>query len=218
VKEVDTDQVIENFQGIVQRLQEPDKEILKKCTTGALGLELENVVNIMGHAIDAIKSQVEGDPGTYSKAESVLALKGWIKPIWHRLFALFSLTVKVTGAAVSILLVVFISLFLSMDSEQDLLNRVSQYRTHIQGQQEILSSADAEKEKVNKELDMIREGELSRQERARVLNLTLEIHEINEQALSAQAEIDAYQRRIDELEEKIDEMNKKHFLERLFRL
>ena len=36
VKEVDTDQVIENFQGIVQRLQEPDKEILKKRPTGAL--------------------------------------------------------------------------------------------------------------------------------------------------------------------------------------
>ena len=218
VKEVDTDQVIENFQGIVRRLQEPDKEILKKCTTGALGLELENVVNVMGHAIDAIKSQVEGELGTYSKAESVLALTGWIKPIGHQLFALSTLTVKVTGAAVSILLVVFTSLFLSMDSQQDLLNKVSQYRTHIQGQLEVLSSADAEKEKINKELDMIGEGESSRQERTRVLDLTLEIYEINEQALSAQAEIDVYQRRIDEIEEEIDEMNKKPFIRRLFRL
>ncbi len=218
VKEVDTDQVIENFQGIVRRLQEPDKEILKKCTTGALGLELENVVNVMGHAIDAIKSQVEGELGTYSKAESVLALTGWIKPIGHQLFALSTLTVKVTGAAVSILLVVFTSLFLSMDSQQDLLNKVSQYRTHIQGQLEILSSADAEKERINKKLDMIREGELSRQERTSTLDLTLEIHEINEQAFSAQAEIDAYQRRIDEMEEEIDEMNKKPFIRRLFRL
>ena len=218
VKEVDTDQVIENFQGIVRRLQEPDKEILKKCTTGALGLELENVVNVMGHAIDAIKSQVEGEPGTYSKAESVLALTGWIKPIGHRLLALSTLTVKVTATAVSILLVVFTSLFLSMDSQQDLLNKVSQYRTHIQGQLEVLSSADAEKEKINKELDMIGEGESSRQERTRVLDLTLEIYEINEQALSAQAEIDVYQRRIDEIEEEIDEMNKKPFIRRLFRL
>ena len=218
VKEVDTDQVIENFQGIVRRLQEPDKEILKKCKTGALGLELENGVNVMGHAIDAIKSQVEGELGTYSKAEYVLALAGWIKPIGHQLFALSTLTVKVMGVAVSILLIVFTSLFLSMDSQQDLLNKVSQYRTHIQGQLKILSSADTKKERINKELDMIGEGEPSRQERTRVLGLTLEIHEINEQAYSAQVEIDAYQRRIDEMEEKIDEMNKKPFLRRLFRL
>ena len=219
VKEVDTDQVIENFQGIVRRLQAPDKETLKKCSTGALGLELENVVNVMGHALDAIKSQVEGKLGTYSKAdESVLTLTGWIKFIGRQIFALSSFTVKVTGAAVSILLVVFTSLFLSMDSQQDLLDKVNQYRTHIQGQLAILSSTDAEKERIIKELDRIGEGELSRQERTRALDLTLETHEINEQALSAHTEIDVYQRRIDQMEEKIDEMNKKHFIKRLLRL
>jgi molecular chaperone GrpE (heat shock protein) len=218
VKEVDTDQVFENFQGIVRQLQEPEKEILKKCATGALGLELENVVNVMGHAMDAIKSQVEGEVGSYSKAESVLALKGWIKPMAHRLFTLSTLTLKITGTGVLILLVLFTSLFLTMDSPQDLLDKINQYRNHIQGQTEILSSADAEKERINNELDKMGEGELTRQERARVLDLTLEIHEINEQALAAQAEIEAYQRRIDEMEEEIDEMNKKHLIRRLFRL
>ena len=219
VKEVDTDQVIENFQGIVQQLQEPDKETLKKCSTGALGLELENVVNVMGHALDAIKSKVEGELGTYSKAdESVLTLTKWIKSIGHQLFSLSAMTVRITSIAVSILLVVFVSLFLSMESQKDLLDKISQYRTHIQGQLAILSSSDAEKKRINRELDILGEGESSRQEKTRVLDLTLEIHEINEQALSAQAEIDAYQRRIDELEEKIDEMNKKPFIKRLFRL
>jgi molecular chaperone GrpE (heat shock protein) len=218
IKEVDTDQLIENFQGIVRRLQEPDKETLKTCTTGALGLELENVVNVMEHALDAIKSKVEGEPGTYSKAESVLALTGWIKSIGHQLLALSTLTAKVTGVAVSILLVVFASLFLSMDSQKDLLDKISQYRTRIQGQLAILSSADAEKERINKELEMIEEDESSRQGKARVLDLTLEIHEINEQALSARAEIDAYQRKIAEMENKIDEMNKKSFIARLLRL
>lgn len=218
VKEVETDQVIENFKGIVQRLQEPDKETSKKCKTGALGLELENVVNVMGHALNAIKKQVEGKPGTYSKAEkSVLALMKWIKSIGRKLFTLSALTVRIICMAASILLVVFVSLFLSMDSQKDLLDEISQYRAHIQGQLAILSSTDAEKERINKELDMIGEGESSRQEKTRVLDLTLETHEINEQALSAQAEIDVYERRIDELEKKIDEMNKKPFIQRLLR-
>ncbi len=219
IKEVDTDQVIANFQGVVRQLQEPDKETLKKCRTGALGLDLENVVNVMEHALDEIKTQVEGDVGTYSKAdESVLTLTRWIKSIGHQLFTLSTLTVRVVAVAVSILLVVFASLFLSMDSQKDLLNKISQYRSHIQGQLAILSNADAEIERINKELDMIGEGDSSRQEKARVLDLTLEIHETNEQALSAQAEIDAYQRRIDEMEKKIEEMNKKPFIARLLRL
>jgi molecular chaperone GrpE (heat shock protein) len=219
VKEVDTDQVFENFHGIVGRLQEPDKETLKKCSTGALGLELENVVNVMGHALDAIQKQVEGKLGTYTKAdESVLTLTEWIKFIGRQIFALSNFTVKITGAAVSILLVVFVSLFLSMDSQQDLLDKISHYQTLIQGQLAIVSSTDAEKERISKELDLIGEGELSRQERTRVLDLTIEVHEINEQALSARAEIEAYQKLIGELEEEIDEMNKKSFLGRLFRL
>ena len=218
IKEVDTDQVIENFQRIARRLQEPDKETLKKCSTGALGLELENVVNIMGQTLDAIKSKVVGELGTFSKAEgSVLTLAGWIKFIGRQIFTLSSFTFRITSAAFSILLVVFISLFLTMDSQQDLLDKVSQYENHIQGQLAILSRTNAEKVRINKELDMIGEGELSRQERTRALDLTLEIHEFNEEALAAQAEIDAYQRRIDEMEEKIDKMNKKPFIRRLFR-
>jgi molecular chaperone GrpE (heat shock protein) len=218
VKEVDTDQVIENFQGIVRQLQEPDKETLKKCQTGALGLDLGNVVNVMEHTLEAIKGQVEGELGSYSKIESVLALTRWIKSIGYQLLALSTLTFRIVAVAIGILLVVFASLFLSMDSQKDLLDKISQYRSHIQGQLAILSNADDEIERINKELDMIGEGGSSRQEKTRVLDLTLEIHEINEQALSAQAEIDVYQRRIDEMEKKINEMNKKPFIARLLRL
>ncbi len=219
IKEIDTDQVIENFKGIIRRLQEPDNETLKLCTTGALGLELENVVNVMAHGMDAIESLVEGEVKTYSKAEkSILALTRWIKSIGHQLFTLSTLTIRITCAAISILLVVFISLFLTMDSQQDLLDKISQYQTHIQGQLAILSTTDAEKARVNEELNLIREGEYSRQEMARVLNLTLEIHEINERAFSAQAEIDTYKKRIDEMKKQIDEMNKKPFIARLLRL
>ena len=145
IKEVNTEQVIENFDEIARQLQEPDKETLNKCSTGALGLELENVVNVMGHALDAIKNQVEGDPDTYSKTESVLALMGRIKSIGKKLFALSTLTIKVTCVAVAILLVVFASLFLTMDSQKNLLDEVSQYRSHIQGQLAILSNADDER-------------------------------------------------------------------------
>ena len=219
IKEVETDQVIENFQGIIRRLQEPDNETLKLCSTGALGLELENVVNVMADGMDAIESQVEGELATYTKADkSVMTLTRWIKSIGRQFFALSTLTIRITCAAISILLVGFISLFLSMDSQQDLLDKISQYETHIQGQMAILSTTDAEKARVNKELDLIREGENSRQEMAMVLDLTLEIHEINEKAFSAQAEIDAYKKRIDEMEKKIEEMNKKPFIARLLRL
>ena len=219
VKEVDTDQVIENFQGFVRQLLEPDKETLKKCSTGALGLELENVVNVMGHALDAIESKVAGELGTFSKAdESVLTLTGWIKSIGRKIFALSSFTIKVISAAVSILLVVFISLFLSMDSQQDLLDKIKQYQSQIQAQLAIVSSTEAQKERINKELNMLGEDDLNRQEKTRVLDLTLEIHEINERALSAHAEIEVYQRRIEEIEEKIDEMNKKPLIWRLLRL
>ena len=218
VKEADTDQLIDNIQQIVRRIKEPDKEIKRKCRIGALGLELENGVNVIGYTIDTIRSQVEGELGTYSKTESVLVKVGWIKSIGRRIIALSALTAKLAGVVVLILAVVFASLFLSMDSQEDLLKEVNQCRDHAAKHQTILSNADAEKERINKELDIMSENELTRADRTKMIELNLEIHKINERVYAAQAEIDAYQDRIDEMEKRIEELNQKPFLKRLFRL
>jgi hypothetical protein len=218
VKEADTDQLIDNIQQIVQRLKEPDKDIQKKCKIGALGLELENGINVIGHTIDTIRSQVEGELGTYSKTESVLASVGWIKSLGRKIIGLSALTVKLAGVVVLILAVVFTSLFLSMDSQEGLLKEVHQCRDHVAEHLKILSNADAEKERINKKLDIMNENELTRADRTRMIELNLEIHKINERVYAAQAEIDAYQKRIDEMEKRIEELNQKSFLKRLFRL
>ena len=218
VKEADTDQLIDNIQQIVRRLKEPDKEIKKKCRIGALGLELENGVNVIGHTIDTIRSQVEGELGTYSRTESVLASVGWIKSIGRKIIALSALTAKLACVVALILAVVFASLFLSMDSQADLLKEVNQCRNHVEKHLGILSNADAEKERINKELGTINENELTRADRTKIIELNLEIHKINERVYAAQAEIDAYQKRIDEMEKRIEELNQKPFLKRLFRL
>jgi hypothetical protein len=218
VKEADTDQLIDNIQQIVQRLKEPDKDIQKKCRIGALGLELENGINVIGHTIDTIRSQVEGELGIYSKTESVLASVGWIKSLGRKIIGLSALTVKLAGVVVLILAVVFTSLFLSMDSQEDLLKEVHQCRDHVAEHLKILSNADAEKERINKELDIMNENELTRADKTRMIELNLEIHKINERVYAAQAEIDAYQKRIDEMEKRIEELNQKSFLKRLFRL
>jgi hypothetical protein len=218
VKEADTDQLIDNIQQIVQRLKEPDKDIQKKCRIGALGLELENGINVIGHTIDTIRSQVEGELGIYSKTESVLASVGWIKSLGRKIIGLSALTVKLAGVVVLILAVVFTSLFLSMDSQEDLLKEVHQCRDHVGEHLKILSNADAEKERINKELDIMNENELTRADKTRMIELNLEIHKINERVYAAQAEIDAYQKRIDEMEKRIEELNQKSFLKRLFRL
>ncbi len=218
VNEADTDQLIDNIKQIVRRLKGPDKEIKKKCRIGALGLELENGVNVIGHTIDTIRSRVEGELGTYSKTESVLASVGWIKSIGRKIFAVSALTAKLACVVVLILAVVFASLFLSMDSQADLLKEVIQCRDHVAEHLKILSNADAEKERINKELDRMNENELTRADRTRMIELNLEIHKINEQVFAVQAEIDDYQKRIDEMEKRIEELNQKPFLRRLFRL
>ncbi|MGD9032104.1 MAG: hypothetical protein PVJ69_12945 [Desulfobacteraceae bacterium] len=217
VEEVDTDQVLEGIQITAQRLQEPDKDITKKCSVGELGSELEAKVDALVDTVDAIREQVAGDVKGYTKKEAILAQVVRIKSLGHLIVGLFSLAFKVMGVLVLVGVMVFSYLYFTMESEEAILKELDQSKIHVEEQMKLIARLEGERTEVVGKLDAIPGGELNREEKVEVMNLTMQVHKIDERVRSAEVQIDVHKKKIKEMEKRVTEMREKAFLQKLLR-
>lgn len=216
-KEVETDQVLEGIQTTAQNLQEPDKDITKKCSAGELGRELEASVDILAETVEAIRIQVEGELEGYSKKEALLAQVGKVKSVGHLIAVLISSAFKVIGVLVLVAAMVFSYLYFTMESEEALLKEVNQSKSQVESQMKLIARLEGERTEVAGKLDSIPGGELDREGKVEVMNLTMQVHKLDERVHSAEVQIDVHKRKIKDMEKRIGEMKEKTFLQRLLR-
>jgi hypothetical protein len=143
---------------------------------------------------------------------------GWIRSLGHMIAATVTFIVKlfvtltlVPLIAVMICIVPFTYLYVTMESEEKLLEGISRSQTYIQTQQEILATLDYQK------IDDMSRRELSRQEKVEVMDLYVNIHKLDEERSNLQVEIQLQEQKIEEKQERIEEIKEKSFVERLLR-
>ncbi len=217
VKEVDADQVLEGIQLKAQRLQQPDKEITKKCGAGELGRELEASVSALLGTIDAIRVQVEGEVEGYTTKEALLTQVGRVKSLGRQIVALLSLVLKLCGVLVLVGAMVFGYLFFTMESEEALLKELNQSESHVQAQLELIVRLQAERKQISKQLDSMPEGELNREDKVEIINLNMQMHKLDDRMHNAEVQIDIHERKIRDMEKKVAELRSKTFLQRILR-
>jgi hypothetical protein len=216
-REVETERVLEGIQITAQRLKEPDKDITEKCSVGELGRELEANVDALVDTVDAIRVQVAGDVEAYTKKEAILAQVGRIKSLGHLIVVLFSLTFKVIGVLILVGVMVFSYLYFTMESEEALMKELDRSRSHVEEQMKLIARLEGEKTEMAQKLDSIPGGELNREEKVEVMNLTMQVHKLDERVHSAEVQIDVHQRKIKDMEKRVSEMREKTFLQKLLR-
>lgn len=217
VKEVEADQVLEGIQMTAQRLQEPDTHITKRCGTGELGIELEANVDALIDTVDALRMQVQGELEGYGKKDAILAQLGHVKSIGRLIVVLFTLAFKVIGVLVLIGAMVFSYLYFTMESEEAFLKEMNQSKSSVETQMKLIASLEAERTQMSEKLDSIPEGELSREQKLEVINLSMQAHRLDERVHRAEVQIDVHKKKIKELEKSVAEIRDKTFLQRLLR-
>jgi flagellar biosynthesis chaperone FliJ len=205
------------IQTTAQNLQEPDKDITKKCSAGELGRELEASVDILAETVEAIRIQVEGELEGYSKKEALLAQVGKVKSVGHLIAVLISSAFKVIGVLVLVAAMVFSYLYFTMESEEALLKEVNQSKSQVESQMKLIARLEGERTEVAGKLDSIPGGELDREGKVEVMNLTMQVHKLDERVHSAEVQIELHRKKIKDTEKRIADMRKKTFLQRLLR-
>ena len=216
-KEVEADQVLEGIQMTAQHLQEPDKDITRKCSAGELGRELEASVDVLVETVNAIRIQVEGELEGYTKKEAILAQVVRVKSVGHLIAVLVTLAFKVIGVLVLVGAMVFSYLYFTMESEEALLKELDQSKSQVESQMKLIARLEGERTEVAGKLDSIPGGELDREGKVEVINLTMQVHKLDERVHSAEVQIDLHKRKIKDMEKRIAELKDKTFLQRLLR-
>jgi hypothetical protein len=215
--EVEADQVLESIQRTARHLQEPDKDISKKCSAGELGRELEASVGVLAETVNAIRIQVEGELEGYTKKEAILAQVGRVKSVGHLIAVLASLAFKVIGVLVLVGAIVFSYLYFTMESDEALLKELDQSKSRVESQMKLIARLEGERAEVAARLDSIPGGELDREGKVEVMDLSVQIHKLDERVHGAEVQIDLHKRKIKDTEKRIAELKEKSFLQRLLR-
>jgi hypothetical protein len=215
--EVEADQVLESIQRTARHLQEPDKDISKKCSAGELGRELEASVGVLAETVNAIRIQVEGELEGYTKKEAILAQVGRVKSVGHLIAVLASLAFKVIGVLVLVGAIVFSYLYFTMESDEALLKELDQSKSQVESQMKLIARLEGERGEVAARLDSIPGGELDREGKVEVMDLSMKIHKLDERVHGAEVQIDLHKRKIKDTEKRIAELKEKTFLQRLLR-
>ena len=215
--EVEADQVLESIQRTARHLQEPDKDISKKCSAGELGRELEASVGVLAETVNAIRIQVEGELEGYTKKEAILAQVGRVKSVGHLIAVLASLAFKVIGVLVLVGAIVFSYMYFTMESDEALLKELYQSKSQVESQMKLIARLEGERGEVAARLDSIPGGELDREGKVEVMDLSMKIHKLDERVHGAEGQIDLHKRKIKDTEKRIAELKEKTFLQRLLR-
>jgi hypothetical protein len=215
--EVEADQVLESIQRTARHLQEPDKDITKKCSAGDLGRELEASVDVLVETVNAIRIQVEGELEGYTKKEAILAQVGRVKSVGHLIAVLVRLAFKVVGVLILVGAMVFSYLYFTMESDEALLMELDQSKSRVESQMKLIARLEGERAQVAAKLDSIPGGELDREGKVEVMELSMQVHKLDERLHSAEVQIDLHRRKIKDTEKRIAEVKNKTFLQRLLR-
>ncbi len=214
-REVDTNAVLEGLRELSGRLKASDREVQAQCTVGELGRDLEERLKILSDAVRDVRRQVEGGPAEYTGKEAVA---GAVVRAGETVRGGLAVLGRMLGVAVVLLAVVFGYLFFTMEREGRFETEISRHRQEIQALQKEL--AGVRQDKIAPLEFRIRQQEregYSRRDKVRVMELSVELEALEQEALALQGRIEQQRRRLEEAERSLETLKQKGFWERLLR-
>jgi hypothetical protein len=218
VAEVDLKKPVDRVARFAGRLQNASDGTRQKCTQGELGEELDESVKALINEIDALKERIEGRSVSYTAADSALGFLGRFKFIVRSLVVTSKFTLRISALFVIICLMIFVYLFITMETEKVPLERVEQSRALILQKQADLVRIKAELKPLREKIESARKDEMSRQEEIRFLDLSLKAHKLAEDYQETLIELDIEEKALKEKLKELEAVQRKSFLERLLRI
>lgn len=217
--EVDTEGILQELRDAARQLQKADDSGAGQDNVGALGEKLEKIVHSMTDAIRAVQTQVEGTGLKYTAKDAVLGLLKDRQPIPRRLSAAINPAnvMKLLGLIFLLMIILFFSLFLTMERKGDLITATGLDEGAIRSRQKTVSELISQRDEMYKSIEAIKTDNMSRREKIDIMALSIEAHEVDERIQNLLVEIKRYEDRVRENQKKISQMEQKSFLRRLIR-
>jgi hypothetical protein len=209
---------LERIARLAEQLETADDNTLRKCIQGEVGRELGQRTKALRDGITEIRASGEGRPVTYTWVDSILGILGKLKTVFDSLTRLSKLGIKILGVVIFFCLVAFCFLFFTMESQNDLLERMAQHKTRIYNQQGTLSKIQAQLKETRKKVAALEQEELNRAKEIELIELNLNVFALVQQQEKTELELRLEEKEWKEGLRRLEEMRKKSLWERLLRL
>ena len=218
VAEMDLSKPLKGVIDFAEHLHKAGDGTRKKCVGGELGTELDEKFRSLVSAIDGLKERVEGRSVSYTKTDSALGFFAHFKFIIRLLAFLSKYALRISALFVVVCCMIFLYLFITMETEKGPLEMVDQSKALILSKQADLAQISKDLKPLQEKIEGIRKDELSRKEEIQLLDLRMKAHQLADEQQKTLIEVEIEKKALEERLKKLEEVRRKSFLERLLRL
>ncbi len=215
---IGVDEPLEGITRISELLQKgEDGDFKDRCVNGELGNELGEKLKSLARAIREAEDWVEGRAAPYTKGDIALDAVKRLRFLAHSIVATYSLVVKLIFLLLMVGIITFFFLFITMESEKDLIEKIEERSAHIRSSQAALSQINKDAKEIRRNIAAIEKKRFTRQTEIRLIDLNLQAYKISQDLQKTQIDIGLQSSALEKRRRELEEMKRKSFLDRLLR-
>jgi hypothetical protein len=218
VDEVGVNEILESIIHIAELLQQGDEGAREECAEGKLGQELYEKIKSLAQGIKTLEQRVGGEAISPPRRDPFKVVRNLFEFALKTIIATSKVGFKLAVTLIIICLMAFSFLFLTMESEKRLVEKIEQSRADIRSAQATLTQIDNEIKEIRAKIAGIRENESNRKDEIEVMDLNLRVYKLTEEQQKVRIEADMEQDILEKDLKDLERIKQKSFLERLLRM
>ncbi len=217
VDEVGVNEVLESIVHIAGLLQQGDKGAKEECLEGKLGEELYEKIKSLAHGIKALEQRVDGEAISPPRRDPFKVVINPFKFVLNTIIVTSKIGFKLAVTLIIICLMVFSFLYITMESEKGLVEKIEQSKANIRSTQARFSQINNELKEIRAKIASIREDEANRRDEIEVMDLNLKVYKLTEEQQKVRIDADMEKDILEKNLKNLEKIKQKSFLEKLLR-
>jgi len=216
--DVDFSEPLEDLKKTVSHLKAPTPDILERCKSGDLGIYLSEKTAKLSRLTLEIIRKIEGSHLAYNHTEAILTGLKRLRFLVHGFVVTYKILTRVIVASSLCILVILGVLYATLETEKEIMARIAQHRGDIRAAQAALSRVEDQMAQLRSELEELEGHDLDREEKIKILQMSVRAHQLKERKEKLQFQIQQKQKALEDNMKKVDEIKRKSLLARMLRL
>ncbi|MEA3358005.1 MAG: hypothetical protein U9R17_01105 [Thermodesulfobacteriota bacterium] len=202
---------------INRELKSNDTDLVDKCLSKNIGGKLTDIVSELKNIINNMEKSLQGENNKYTITDRVIQNSIIVKSFVSTLAPLIYKTLKIILATAIFAIGLFVFLFFTMESKNDLIEGIKIDRVYLKGKLTELEGQRNEWKKITDKIESVKKKLSTRQDKIKVIDLTVKKRKIQESMEKTLLSIKTKESKLSEKRKKLKEINEKSFFQRLFR-
>jgi hypothetical protein len=212
------DSSLSTIREIATSMKGDDAKIEARCRAGELGNELFLGVKELKTVVGDIWNTLGGKVvSKYSFADRIADQGGKFKSLFSGFSPFVSTSGKIILAVIIVLILCFVYLYVTMESEDSLVASINNDLTSIQTQKDTLAKHRKQYEEITRNINALNDKKLSRDDKIQLLDLSTESKKVKERIDKSVLSIEKKEKELTDKKKRLEELRRKPLIQKLLK-